>query len=160
MQVKGLSKGVESVSPAFRHTCATLETGGVKCWGDNSEGELGDGTLQSRLRPVDASTLIFGARAVAAGSVADHTCAVTEDFRTMCWGANFAGQLGDGTTKDRKAAVRVKGGLIVTTAAVGAGYTCAVTQSGKVWCWGENSSGQLGDGTGTSSTVPVTTEGF
>jgi len=90
---------------------------------------------------------------VAAGNM--HTCAVTPKGEAMCWGANWAGQLGDGTTEDRSRPTMVRGlNSGVTSISVGGSRGCAV-QDGSVLCWGSNPHGQLGDGTSIDSLVPV-----
>lgn len=91
------------VAVGGRHTCALLSSGGVKCWGWSTYGQLGDGTQTDRgvgmFVPVDVMGLSIGVYAIAAGDL--HTCAVTgsaEPFATAvkCWGANRSNQLGDG----------------------------------------------------------------
>jgi alpha-tubulin suppressor-like RCC1 family protein len=154
VDVAGLNSGVLAVAAGSSHTCALLEGGGVKCWGANGNGQLGDGTTTGRLTPVDVSGLSAGALAVAAGE--DHTCAVTEGGGVKCWGANGAGQLGDGTRDDRWTPVAVSG-LASGMSAVSASsdHTCALTIEGGVKCWGANGYGQLGDGTTTNRLTPV-----
>lgn len=90
---------------------------------------------------------------IAAGG--HHTCAWSEEGNAVCWGANNVGQLGDGTTRERFAAVRVVGlGGPVRAMAVGKEHSCAVVGDG-VQCWGANNAGQLGNGTTTPSVAPV-----
>ncbi len=155
VDVVGLNGGVQAISAGYGHTCAVNENGGVKCWGDNRFGQLGNGgrAWVPHPTPGDVVGLQSGARAVSAGY--HHTCAALESDGAECWGAN-GGALGDGTGTDRYAPVIVVGltGRVRAISA-GGGHTCAVTQDGWVKCWGWNPFGQLGDGTTTTRLTPV-----
>src|SRR5207245_11374856 len=91
----GVLSGVTAVTAGGAHTCALLADGTVRCWGENSEGQLGDGSTFSKPNGIWV-TGITGAVAISAGW--EHTCAVLADGTVRCWGANASGQLGDGTT--------------------------------------------------------------
>jgi cysteine-rich repeat protein len=152
--VSGLSSGATAVSCGSFHACAVLETGGVRCWGWNDYGQLGDGTLEDRLAPVDVAGLASGVEAVGAGH--RHTCALLAAGEIRCWGGNSRGQLGDGTTVDRLAPVPVEGlSSRAVSVAAGDAYTCALLDTGGVQCWGINISYLLGDGTTEMRTTPV-----
>jgi len=145
VDVIGLESGVAAVAAGIGHTCALTGNGGVKCWGENGSGEVGDGTTTDRWKPVDVTGLGSGVLAVSAGG--GFTCALVITGTVKCWGYNKMGQLGDGTTEGRPTPVDVSalggGNLDIST---GAGHACAITDGGGVKCWGWNDTGQLGDG--------------
>jgi alpha-tubulin suppressor-like RCC1 family protein/sugar lactone lactonase YvrE len=149
----------KAVALSISHTCILTVQGGVKCWGDNTLGQLGNGDNESSLRPVDVVGLSDGVISLAANQYI--TCAVTSNGGAKCWGANRNGQLGDGTTTDRNIPVNVKGLADgISALAVGPNHACALSKDGKVKCWGQNQAGQLGDGTKTDSSTPVEVKGL
>jgi alpha-tubulin suppressor-like RCC1 family protein len=157
--VDGLSSGVVAIEAGRSHTCALTNSGAVKCWGYNEDGELGDGTMISRLTPVLVSGLSSGVKAINVGRY--HTCAINSSGAAICWGYNVDGQLGDGTTTNRLVPVPVNS-LSSGVAAIAAGiaHTCAITNVGAVKCWGENEEGALGDGTTIGKFTPVPVNGL
>ena len=157
--VQGLTRGVAAIAAGFMHTCALTSAGGVKCWGSNGHGALGDGTTDARHEPTDVQGLGRGIAAIATGF--DHTCALTSAGGVKCWGRNEDGQLGDGTTDERHEPTDVQG-LARGIAAISAGgnHTCALTSAGGVKCWGWNYEGELGDGTTDERHEPTDVQGL
>ena len=151
-----------SVAAGGNHTCAITSAGGVKCWGDNAFGQLGDGTTVNRTAPVDVQGLTSGVSSLAAGI--EQTCALLTDGHVKCWGGNSSGQLGDGTTTGHATPAYVCGVNQPATCALtlsgvtgisAAGrHVCAIGAGGAT-CWGDNTYGQLGDGTTTNRPSPV-----
>ena len=174
--------GVRAISIGDDHPCALLADGTVDCWGDNGNGELGNGTTRSSFTPVivkgvGGTPRLTGVRAVSAGG--DHTCAVMASGAVECWGFNESGQLGDGINVGPQHCqqlglacstlpvdVRGVGGAGGLTGAVsisaGDQHTCAVSlPQGSARCWGSNSIGQLGNGSTKSfSAAPVSVRGL
>jgi hypothetical protein len=156
VDVSGLTSGVAAIAAGRNHSCALTKQGGVKCWGSNENGQLGNGTNTDSGTPVDVSTLSSGVTAIACGDYS--SCAVTTGGAAKCWGMGSFGQLGNGSSADSNVPVDVTGLTSgVTGISVGTQHACALTTgafSGIVKCWGDNSDGQLGDGTKTSRNVP------
>jgi alpha-tubulin suppressor-like RCC1 family protein len=153
-----LGAGQATLSAGVAHTCALTSNGGVKCWGYNGFGQLGDGTNITRATPVWVTGLTGGVVAVASGN--SHSCALTDLGAVKCWGYNGLGQLGDGTSTDSRTPVTVSGlSSGVVAIAVGSAHSCALTTDGGVKCWGYNAQGQLGNGATGITQTPVAVGG-
>ena len=142
----------QSVSAGGSHTCALMQNEMIRCWGNNSSGQLGIGSTSSSNLSVKNVNLA-GVRQVVAGG--DYTCALTLNGLVYCWGSNLYGQIGDGTTTNRSSPTPVSGLQGVVQIAVGGWHSCALLSSGQVRCWGRNDFSQASGG--TASTTPVTT---
>lgn len=159
VDVVGLTADVKAITAGGPYTCALTTAGGVKCWGRNYAGQLGDGTETPSNIPVEVVGLTSGVKAIAGGG--HHSCALTEVGGIKCWGSNDSRQVGDGTTRDRHRPVDVVGLTRgVRAVATGEHHTCAITEAGGVKCWGDNDSGQLGDGTKKERGIPVDVVGL
>jgi len=160
VDVLGLGSGVAAIAAGYGHTCALTTAGGVKCWGNNDTGQLGDGSTVQRLTPVEVVGLGSGVAAIVGGG--SHTCALTTAGGVKCWGMDLDGQLGDGGTNWKKSTPVDVVGLVSGVAAITTGgrHTCALTSTGGVKCWGYNGYGQLGDDTATNKSTPVDVVGL
>lgn len=143
---------VDNLVAGSVHSCGITE-GEVLCWGGNAFGQLGTGSLEDRTQPTSVTGLPGRPTALAAGAV--HTCALTTGGQAFCWGQNFQGQLGDGTTESRMTPTPVAGNLTFVDLYAGGAQTCGITAGGEEYCWGMNQSGQLGDGTRMSRSTPT-----
>jgi alpha-tubulin suppressor-like RCC1 family protein len=165
MNLTPLANASAIASGGGKHTCA-LVAGKVSCWGSNASGELGADPASVTQRPSAAE--IAGLDAVTSIGVGDGvSCAVKSDGTAACWGADDAGQLGDGVPKASSftpALVKGPGGTgvldKVTQIAPGRRHVCALRSDATVWCWGKNDRGQLGDGTKADSLFPVKVSGL
>jgi len=147
-----------AVAASASHTCALRESGRVFCWGDNTYGQLGDGTADPRFTRVSVRR-ISDATAIIAGF--HHTCALRGSSRIACWGSNQYGQLGIGSglpnSPYRLAVRRVRDATAIGS---GAYHNCAVRSSGGMACWGYGRDGQLGDGDRSNNSLPATVTGI
>jgi alpha-tubulin suppressor-like RCC1 family protein len=161
VDVTGLTDAA-TISVGNYSACSARTDGTVACWGDNTKGQLGDGTTTegdtfvSVQGVTDAEQVAVGAR---------FACALVgvtpgSGGSVVCWGENTDGQLGDGTTDDSPTPVAVSGVTTAVSIAAGNDGACAVLADGSVTCWGANASGQLGDGTTNPSGTPVAVVGI
>jgi alpha-tubulin suppressor-like RCC1 family protein len=152
--VINLDNRVKAITLGDFHTCALLDSGGVKCWGLNENGELGNGSTANKYTPTDVSGLSSGVKAIVIGD--SYTCALLETGGVKCWGTNDQGQLGNGSTNNKRTPTNVIGlNTGVKSISLGINYTCALLESGGVKCWGNNDNGQLGDGSTISKSTPT-----
>lgn len=154
VNVVGISDAVAIRSaPMAWSTCAQISTGGVECWGDNTFGQLGNGTFADSNVPVSVVELPTDVASIAVSLL--NACAVLVDGRVACWGDNRNGQLGDGTTNDSSVPVIVSGLTNAREVAIGDASICAVLTDDTVTCWGSNLFYQLGDGSTDSTEVTM-----
>jgi len=138
------------IAAGYSHSLALLRDRSLWAWGDNTHGQLGDGTMVSRDQPVK---ILESVKYVAAGGA--FSIAILEDNTLWAWGNNFFGQLGDGTNIRRNIPIRVGALENVRYVAVGLAHTLALDNNGVLYAWGYNADGQLGDGTRNVRNTPV-----
>jgi alpha-tubulin suppressor-like RCC1 family protein len=140
------------------HTCAIRTDHTLWCWGDNGYGQLGTGGTSgtSTNTPARVGTDTNWATVSAGG---EFTCATRTDRTLWCWGYNYFGQLGTGSTGDASTPVQVGTAADWVTVSAGddwgysGGHTCATRAGGTLWCWGDDEFGELGNG--ISGIVPT-----
>ncbi|NDD97506.1 MAG: hypothetical protein EBZ93_08405, partial [Actinobacteria bacterium] len=157
----GTGRTAISISAGSNHTCSLLDDNSVKCWGDNTNGQLGLGDTNARGDGASEMGNSLGVvpLGVAATSVIASdttTCATINGGQLKCWGANVFGQLGIGSTNSQGdgsgeiaglAAVNLGTGRTAIGVAPGYEFTCALLDDQSLKCWGRNGIGELGIGT-------------
>jgi alpha-tubulin suppressor-like RCC1 family protein len=150
----------QPVAAGQYHTCAIEPAGTVRCWGENSVGQMGNGTTATTTLTSQVTGL---GNVVALGSSLLHSCALQAAGSVRCWGFNSTGQLGNGTATSSIAtsvSVAVTGLTDAVALATGINHNCAIKANGTVVCWGHNATGQLGNNTTTQSLTPTAVTGL
>jgi len=169
VSVSGLSSGVMAIAANGAQTCALTVGGSVLCWGATVITEPGPNPFWQST-PVPVAGLNSDIIAITVGNSntdghmwqPGHLCALTTQGAVKCWGKNYYGQLGDGTTEHSNMPVDVQGlGSGVAAIAAGAYHACALMTNGSVMCWGNNAVGQLGNDTSMkTASMPVPVQGL
>jgi alpha-tubulin suppressor-like RCC1 family protein len=139
------------------HSCGVTNLGTVYCWGANTYGQLGDNSTTGHLLPTQVSSP-GGEKFLSLNLGGSHSCGLTDQKRTYCWGDHTGGKLGDNTATQRLTPTMTQNPgpnekfLSVQT---GQTHTCGLTSLGQAYCWGMNNYGQLGDNTGSNYSFPT-----
>ena len=153
---------VVAVAAGSSHALALTSSGKVYAWGAGQLGQLGNGTTTMSDTPVPVS-LPSGVTVTAVAAGGDHSLALTSTGRVYAWGANFDGQVGNGTEATATAPVPAvaPSGVTFTAIAAGTAHSLALASTGTVYAWGANAAGQLGNGTRSDSATmtPVSMPG-
>jgi len=140
-----------AISSKYNHTCVLLDGNNVKCWGNNEEGQLGNGEKSDH--PVHSAVSVIGLSDVVDITTGGWgTCALIQDGTIRCWGVVYPeGKMVDYYTHP----VNLFSLQNVVSISQGYLHTCVLFKDGTVRCWGDNQYGQLGDGTNDNKTEPV-----
>ncbi len=148
--------GVQDFDLEGATTCALLGDGSIRCWGDNSFGELGpQGPMGSSVTPV----VVNGLPAVPATEIvvaASSVCALLQDQSVWCWGKNSDGQLGASGPNSPMPINAITANQGVTAIDASGSHACALFQDGTVKCWGSNDTGESGQAPSLVPVVPAT----
>ena len=147
-----LPANVTSISTGSSHTCA-IANQEAYCWGAAGSGRLGNGNTTTYFPTPQKVSNLSSAQSITAGN--QHTCAITTGNLAYCWGNNFSGQLGDGSTTSRSLPVPVTNLGVVEEISIGSSAsTCALRTDGRVYCWGQGRYGALGTGNEDDYSLP------
>jgi alpha-tubulin suppressor-like RCC1 family protein len=144
-----------SLAAGEHTTCAVLDDGTARCWGDNRAGQLGDGTLTSSVTPVEVAGVTD---AIAIATSYELSCVLHEGGTVSCWGSGSNGRLGNGANDSSPVPVEVTG--LTNVVEIGAGFStaCALRDDGTVACWGRG--GNYGSDVFSDTNVPVDVPGL
>jgi alpha-tubulin suppressor-like RCC1 family protein len=143
---------------------ALSSTGRVFVWGNNQNGQLGDGTTIRRTIPTEITSnfpLLIGEKITQLSMGGDHSSVLTSNGRVFTWGLNDSGQLGDGTTVSTSSPIEITSNFPIDNSekisflSLGVSHSSAFSSNGRIFVWGRNGSGQLGDGTSVSKSIPI-----
>ena len=151
-KVSGLPAVVDKVATGTQHSLALAGDGSVWAWGDNSNGQLGDGSTNPSLTPIRVEAL---SNIVAISTYAKSNLALDTSDRVWAWGYGNRGALGDGSYSDRTTPFVVPGLPQIKAIAAGNFVSIAIAADGSVWMWGDNEFGQFGDSTFSKQPSPV-----
>lgn len=158
---KGVLGETALVSSGYSHSCSLTDKGALQCWGDNTYGQFGNGNTTSSTTPVNTSIGQGSVNVFAQASFGEnYGCGISPSGTLKCWGWNYYGQLGNGTTTSQDLPVSVSLSGTPLQVATSVKHTCAVIRGGTVQCWGNNARGQLGNSSTTNSSTPVTVTGL
>ena len=158
------SETIEIISVGSHHSAIATSNGRVFAWGDNSTGQLGDGSNSTKSTPIEITkrfNLSRGDKILGLYLNGIHSTAVSSEGRVFTWGANLVGQLGNGTTKDKNKPVEITNLFNlspeekIVTLNSGFGHLSAISSNNKIFVWGNNSYGSLGIGTLANQLSPL-----
>lgn len=153
------SIGARGIASSRYSNCGRRGNDTIACWGDDYEGELGNGSKLTSSSSAVAVLNLTDAVSMTGGSF-DRFCALHASGTVSCWGSNSTGALGNGNKIDQASPVAVTGLAGAVQVASGDGHACALLVDSTVRCWGSNGEGQLGNGAFADSLTPVAVTGL
>lgn len=141
-----IAASIQFNAAGLNHTAAIKRDGSLFAWGDNSFGQVGDGTSGNQ-RSAPTQEILAATNWVAVAAGENHTIAIRSDGTLWAWGRNNAGQLGDSTVTNRATPMQIGSATTWMAVAAGGDHTLALRSDGTLWAWGDNNFGQVGDGT-------------
>ena len=158
-------KTIKQIVAGNTNACVLDTDGHAYCWGNYNNGTLGDGSTTGSGYAtipvaVDTSGVLNGKILTQISITSSFVCAIDTAGQAYCWGNNYYGQLGNGSTTNGLAPTTVDtsgvlNGKTLIQIAAGIFHACAVDTAGQAYCWGFGSNGNLGNGSTTKSTIPV-----
>ena len=160
----GSGRTATSIYAGGYYSCAILDDESVKCWGQNTDGQLGIGTNVNTNTPTTIGTLGSGRTAISLATAFSAICALLDDGSVKCWGDDSQGQLGNGGSNSDlnsppASAINLGAGRTAKAITGGKYHFCAILDDDSIKCWGDGSNGKLGTGSISDKNTPTSTSG-
>ena len=148
-----------SIAVGGSHTCGLDGAGKGYCWGANMYGQLGDGTVASRLIPtaINPGSIVFSSIATTGANSNSMCAAEAATQKVWCWGQRSGGRLGDGKTLGQAGTPTLvsQTGINFVSTSTGLQQSCGLASGGQAYCWGYGGQGRLGTGSVNDQTTPT-----
>src|SRR2546428_7048968 len=148
-----------AISARYTHAIANKSDGSLWAWGENGDGQLGNGTTSDSSVPLPVTQTNGPTNVIGLAAASEHSLALASDGRVWAWGYGLEGQLGNGQITNSSLPLLVNALTNISALAAG-GYHSLSISNGNVWSWGWNYYGQLGDGTLNDNSNPVRVSGL
>ena len=160
----GSGRTATSIYAGGYYSCAILDDESVKCWGQNTNGQLGIGSTSNTNTPTTINSLGSGRKAITLATAFDSVCALLDDGTVKCWGDDSQGQLGNGGSNSDlnsppSSAINLGSGRTAKAITGGKYHFCAILDDDSIKCWGDGSNGKLGTGSISDKNTPTSTSG-
>ena len=160
----GAGRTATSIYAGGHYSCAILDDESVKCWGQNTDGQLGIGSTSNTNTPTTINSLGSGRKAITLATAFNSICALLDDGTVKCWGDDSKGQLGNGGSNSDlnsppSSAINLGSGRTAKAITGGEYHFCAILDDDSIKCWGDGSNGKLGTGSISDKNTPTSTSG-
>ena len=160
----GAGRTATSIYAGGHYSCAILDDESVKCWGQNTDGQLGIGSTSNTNTPSTINSLGSGRKAITLATAFKSVCALLDDGTVKCWGDDSQGQLGNGGSNSDlssppSSAINLGSGRTAKAITGGEYHFCAILDDDSIKCWGDGSNGKLGTGSISDKNTPTSTSG-
>ena len=160
----GAGRTATSIYAGGHYTCAILDDESVKCWGQNTDGQLGIGSTTNTNTPTTINSLGSGRKAITLATAFNSICALLDDGSVKCWGDDSQGQLGNGGSNSDlnsppASAINLGAGRTAKAITAGEFHFCAILDDDSIKCWGDGANGKLGTGSTGDQNTPTSTSG-
>ncbi|MGB0787459.1 MAG: putative Ig domain-containing protein, partial [Candidatus Poseidoniaceae archaeon] len=160
----GAGRTATSIYAGGHYSCAILDDESVKCWGQNTDGQLGIGSTSNTNTPTTINSLGSGRKAITLATAFKSICALLDDGTVKCWGDDSQGQLGNGGSNSGlnsppSSTINLGSGRTAKAITGGEYHFCAILDDDSIKCWGDGTNGKLGTGSTSDESLPTAVSG-